>query len=91
MLWNKHALSIIYVAATLVTEVSAQSNVFTGRNWTWISGSNTLSSAGSYGTLGVESASNSPPARQMHSIVYHTQTNSIYVGHGVTTSTSNFY
>jgi hypothetical protein len=31
--------------------------------WTWMSGSNTVSSAGSYGTLGTAAASNAPPAR----------------------------
>jgi N-acetylneuraminic acid mutarotase len=32
-------------------------------DWTWVSGSNTINSAGSYGTVGMESASNAPPAR----------------------------
>src|SRR5687767_2035812 len=31
--------------------------------WTWISGSNLINDAGSYGTKGVSSASNLPPAR----------------------------
>jgi hypothetical protein len=31
--------------------------------WTWVGGSNTAASAGSYGTVGVPAASNVPPAR----------------------------
>ena len=35
--------------------------------WTWMKGSNTGGSAGSYGAKGVAAASNNPPARQVHS------------------------
>ncbi len=35
--------------------------------WTWMKGSNTAGSAGNYGTKGVASATNNPPARQVHS------------------------
>lgn len=37
--------------------------VFNGAQWSWIGGSNTLNSTGSYGTTGIPTASNSPPAR----------------------------
>jgi hypothetical protein len=35
----------------------------TSAQWTWVGGSNTAASAGSYGTLGVPAAGNLPPAR----------------------------
>jgi hypothetical protein len=34
------------------------------KTWTWVSGSNTVSAKGVYGTLGVASASNTPGARE---------------------------
>ncbi len=36
---------------------------FDGSNWTWVSGSNTASQLGTYGTLGVPAATNVPGAR----------------------------
>jgi N-acetylneuraminic acid mutarotase len=34
--------------------------------WTWVDGSNTVNSAGSYGTKGTATTSNQPPARQLY-------------------------
>lgn len=79
---NRIALSLLSLAVGLITEIRAQSNVFTNRNWTWISGSNAGGFTGSFGTRGVESASNRPPARVGSSMVYHPETNSIYMGYG---------
>jgi len=37
---------------------------FDGSNWTWVSGSDVVSQAGSYGTIGVAAAANVPGARR---------------------------
>ncbi|HEU4716482.1 MAG TPA: PKD domain-containing protein [Bacteroidia bacterium] len=46
------------VLAFFACSVNAQNNV-----WTWMKGSSTANSTGSYGTMGVASPANNPPAR----------------------------
>ena len=50
---------------------------FTAQTWAWISGSNSISSAGAYGQLGVFSRSYSPCARLYHTTEINPQTNQL--------------
>lgn len=51
----------------------------TSNRFTWLSGSNVSSSAGVYGTQGVEASNNAPGGRSSMTCAYHARTNSIYV------------
>ena len=56
--------------------------------WTWVSGSNTINTAGVYGSKGVPSVNNYPGGRWLQSMVYHQPTDCLYVfqGQGLATT-----
>jgi N-acetylneuraminic acid mutarotase len=60
--------------------------------WTWISGSNLISQQGTYGTLGVSSASNTPGARA-HSVTWVDNSGNLWMhgGQGLGTSATVGY
>jgi hypothetical protein len=63
------------------------------RIWTWVSGSNTLNTVGTYGTKGVPSANNYPGSRTGHSMVFHSSLNCLFVfgGEGYAAATSGMF
>lgn len=51
-------------------------------NWTWVGGSSAQDSAGVYGTMGLEAASNAPGARQHPRIIGGLQSPGLFGGYG---------
>ena len=47
--------------------------------WTWVSGSNTINSAGNYGTKGISSSTNQPRSRDESSLVLDTVGGALFV------------
>ena len=47
--------------------------------WTWVSGGNTLSVPGAYGTKGIPSIGNYPGGRFDHSMIFNPKQNCLYV------------
>jgi hypothetical protein len=62
---------------------------YNGGQWTWVSGSNSGNSAGSYGTQGSVSATNEPPARQA-SVAWLDNAGNFWMFGGFTSGTNGF-
>jgi len=62
---------------------------YSGGQWTWISGSITGNSAGSYGTQGSTAATNQPPGRQA-SAAWIDNTGNFWMFGGFTSGTNGF-
>jgi hypothetical protein len=62
---------------------------YSGGQWTWINGSITGNSAGSYGTQGSTSATNQPPSRQA-SVAWIDKTGNFWMFGGFTSGTNGF-
>ena len=69
--WNSTSTGVFYLfggqsytSGTTAVQNDLWSFNPTTKNWTWVSGPQTLNQVGSYGTLGAASASNQPGARQ---------------------------
>ncbi len=62
---------------------------YSGGQWTWINGSITGNSAGSYGTQGSTAAPNQPPSRQA-SVAWIDNTGNFWMFGGFTTGTNGF-
>ena len=66
----------------------------TSKMWTWISGNNSMSQVGAYGTRGVAATGNNPGSRYFHGMLVDSINQLIYVfggsGYGAGTSTGNF-